>query len=63
MVSNMNEEYTVVRVASGPGTGDKVYVVEHNGWRWRIAEPLGTRRVEVTEGDMKFGPRKVRRIR
>jgi hypothetical protein len=51
----------VVRVESGPGTGDKVYVVENaDGSRWRVPEPLGTTRVEVLEGDIKFGPRRVR---
>jgi hypothetical protein len=59
----MNPEWTVVRVESGPGTGDRVYVVERDGYRVRVAEPLGTVRVEVTEGDVKFGPRKVRLLR
>ena len=60
MVSNMKEEFTVVRVEAGPGTGDRVYVVERNGRYLHIEEPLNTARVEVVEGDMKFGPRKIR---
>lgn len=63
MVSSGNPGMKVVRVEAGPNTGDRVYVVESNGLYLRIEEPLGTHRVEVTEGDMKFGPRKVRRVR
>jgi len=53
--------YRVVRVAPGSVTGDMVYILERpDGSRFRIAEPLGTMRVEVVEEGGKFGPQRVR---
>jgi len=56
----MDKGVRVVRVQAGGGTGDRVYVTEDGR---HIYERLGECRVEVIEGDMKFGPKRIRVLR
>lgn len=60
MAPEMDKGVRVVRVEAGGGTGDRVYVTADGA---RIYERLGEHRVEVIEGEMKFGPTRIRVLR
>lgn len=57
MAGDTPKEQQVSRVIPGPNTGDTIYVLKDGTL---IHEPLGTHRVTVLEGDIKFGPRRIR---
>ena len=63
VVSDPNPPVTLVRIESGPNTGDSVYVVDRGTHYEYVSETLGEHRVEFLEIDQKSGAQKVRVLR